>query len=45
MITGSVIWKNIMGMWMINSARNELAPDMSFSDICEGAQNRAFCLS
>ena len=29
--------KNIMGMWMINSARNELAPDMSFSDICEGA--------
>ena len=29
--------KNIMGMWMINSARKELAPDMSFSDICEGA--------
>ena len=34
--------KNIMGMWMINSARKELAPDMSFSDICEVRQSRAF---
>ena len=33
--------KNIMGMWMINSARKELAPDMSFSDICEGAAKRS----
>lgn len=29
--------KNIMGMWMINSARKELAPDMSFADICREA--------
>ena len=29
--------KNIMGMWMINSARNEIAKDMSFSTICEMA--------
>ena len=35
--------KNIMGMWMINSARKELAPDMSFSDICEGAAKQ--CIS
>lgn len=33
--------KNIMGMWMINSARNELAPDMSFSDICGGAAKQS----
>ena len=33
--------KNIMGMWMINSARKELAPDMSFSDICEGAAKQS----
>ena len=33
--------KNIMGMWMINSARNELAPAMSFSDICEGAAKQS----
>lgn len=33
--------KNIMGMWMINSARNELAPDMSFSGICEGAEKQS----
>lgn len=33
--------KNIMGMWMINSARKELAPDMSFSDICEGATKQS----
>ncbi|MDO4460720.1 MAG: rhamnulokinase [Clostridia bacterium] len=30
--------KNIMGMWMINSARKELAPDMSFPEICELAE-------
>lgn len=29
--------KNIMGMWMINSARKELEPDMSFTEICSGA--------
>lgn len=29
--------KNIMGMWMINSARSEIAPDMSFGEICEQA--------
>lgn len=33
--------KNIMGMWMINSARKELAPEMSFSDICEGAAKQS----
>lgn len=33
--------KNIMGMWMINSARKELAADMSFSDICEGAAKQS----
>ena len=33
--------KNIMGMWMINSARKELAPDMNFSDICEGAAKQS----
>lgn len=33
--------KNIMGMWMINSARKELAPDMSFSDICEDAAKQS----
>lgn len=29
--------KNIMGMWMINSARSELAPDMGFGEICRQA--------
>ena len=29
--------KNIMGMWMINSARSEIAPDMSFGTICDMA--------
>ena len=33
--------KNIMGMWMINSARKELAPDMSFSEICERASKES----
>lgn len=29
--------KNIMGMWMINSVRKEMAADMSFGEICMGA--------
>lgn len=29
--------KNIMGMWMINSAKNELAKEMSFGELCEKA--------
>ena len=29
--------KNIMGMWMINSAKAELAPDLSFEELCKGA--------
>lgn len=29
--------KNIMGMWMINSAKKEIADDMSFGDICSQA--------
>lgn len=29
--------KNIMGLWMINSARSEIAPDMGFAEICECA--------
>lgn len=29
--------KNIMGMWMINSVRSELAPDMGFGEICNQA--------
>ncbi len=29
--------KNIMGMWMINSAKNELAENESFDEICRGA--------
>ncbi|MDO5521504.1 MAG: rhamnulokinase [bacterium] len=31
--------KNIMGMWMINSARNELAKEVSFAEICSKAAN------
>lgn len=27
--------KNIMGLWMINSAKKEIAPDMDYSTICE----------
>ena len=27
--------KNIMGLWMIQSVRKEIAPDMSFGEICE----------
>ena len=29
--------KNIMGLWMIQSVRSELAPGMSYGEICEGA--------
>lgn len=29
--------KNIMGLWMIQSVRKEIAPDLSFGAICEGA--------
>jgi len=29
--------KNIMGLWMIQSVRKELAPNMSFGEICERA--------
>lgn len=29
--------KNIMGLWMIQSVRKELAPDQGFGEICENA--------
>ena len=29
--------KNIMGLWMIQSVRKEIAPEMSFGDICQQA--------
>ena len=29
--------KNIMGLWMIQSAKAELAPDMSYGELCEAA--------
>lgn len=29
--------KNIMGLWMIQSVRSEIASDMSYAKICEGA--------
>lgn len=29
--------KNIMGLWMINSAKAETAPDMSYGELCEKA--------
>jgi len=32
--------KNIMGMWMINSARKELAPEVSFAEICDKASKQ-----
>ena len=28
---------NIMGLWMIQSVRNQLAPDMSYGDLCDQA--------
>lgn len=33
--------KNIMGLWMIQSVRKELAPDMGFGEICEHASKTA----
>lgn len=32
--------KNIMGLWMIQSVRNELAPDLSFGEICDEASKK-----
>lgn len=32
--------KNIMGMWMINSVRRELAPERTFQKICEEAEKQ-----
>lgn len=35
---GSITYlANIMGLWMIQSVRNKLAPDMSYGDLCEQA--------
>lgn len=31
--------KNIMGMWMINSAKHEIAEDMGFGEICDQASH------
>lgn len=33
--------KNIMGMWMINNVKNEIAQDYSFGQICEMASKEA----
>ncbi len=33
--------KNIMGMWMINSAKAEIADDLSFGEICEMASKES----
>ncbi|MBR5356348.1 MAG: rhamnulokinase, partial [Lachnospiraceae bacterium] len=30
--------KNIMGLWMIQSVRNEIAPNLSFDEICKRAE-------
>jgi rhamnulokinase len=30
--------KNIMGLWMIQSVRNEIGKNLSFGEICEGAK-------
>ncbi len=32
---------NIMGLWMIQSVRNKLAPDMGYGDICEQASKES----
>ncbi len=35
---GSITYlTNIMGLWMIQSVRNKLAPDMGYGEICEAA--------
>lgn len=33
--------KNIMGLWMVQSVRRELAPEMSFAEICELAEKES----
>lgn len=33
--------KNIMGMWMIQSVKKEIAPDMGFGEICELASQES----
>ena len=33
--------KNIMGLWMIQSAKAELAPDMSYGELCEADSKEA----
>lgn len=33
--------KNIMGLWMIQSVKKELAPDMDFGEICDKASGTA----
>ena len=35
--------KNIMGMWVVNRLREELCPDMPFSEITEAARKSDFC--
>ena len=32
---------NIMGLWMIQSVRNEMAPDMSYGELCESASKES----
>ncbi len=32
---------NIMGLWMIQSVRNQLAPEMSYGDLCEQASKES----
>ena len=34
--------KNIMGMWLIQSLKKELCPDMSYDDVMHAAQESAF---
>ena len=34
--------KNIMGMWLLNSLRNELSPSLSFSDVVDEARKSTF---
>lgn len=37
---------NIMGLWMIQSVRNKLAPEMSYGELCKQAsreKNRFDC--
>ena len=32
---------NIMGLWMIQSVRNQLAPDMSYGELCDNASKES----